>query len=235
MGKLFAVLLLATYAMAQIRVAIAANMSYAMPELLQAFHQRYPQIQVQTIIGSSGKLATQILHGAKYDLYLSADGSYPARLYHEGKSATRPITYALGSLVLVTRRPIADIHDLANLKRIAIANPKTAPYGAAAKELLQRLGLWKRLQDRLVYGESIAQTLHYALRGGVDGAIVARSAIAAHSIPLHVMPLDPTLHSPIQQKMVLLKPSGPGALLFTFLLSPEAEGILRRYGYEVPQ
>ncbi|MRJ02492.1 MAG: molybdate ABC transporter substrate-binding protein [Epsilonproteobacteria bacterium] len=220
---------------AEVRVALAANMSFAMPKLIEEFHKRYPDIRVVTTIGGSGKLAAQIEHGADYDLFLSADELYPKRLYEKGRSYSRPVVYALGSLVVASReRALRKVEELVELGRVAMANPRTAPYGEAARELLQKKGIWREIEPKLVYGESIAQTVGYLLHGA-DAALIAKSVLYSSKVPkLHYLEVDPSLYTPIRQAMVLLKRGREGEALFTFLLSREAAQILEEFGYRVP-
>ena len=225
-------LLSAVFALAQINIAVAANMSFAMPKLIEAFHKYFPDQKVRFTIGSSGKLAAQILHGAKYDLFLSADSTYPKKLYVEGRAWSRPVVYALGELVVVSKEELQSLEDLAKLGRSAIANPRTAPYGQAAKEALQRSGLWETLQKKLVYGESIAQTVSYAIHGA-DAALIAKSALKAPNFPkLYTFEVDERLYEPIRQSMVIIEPKG--ASFFSFMLSRDAQKILKEYGYRTP-
>ena len=233
-----AILLLAaavSVALGDVRVAAAANVGFVLPKLIEAFNARHPEIKVTTTIGSSGKLYAQIAHGAGYDLYLSANYDYPKRLFEEGRSYTRPVVYALGRLVVVGKKPLDSLEDLTTLGRIAIANPKSAPYGAAAKEALIRAGLYERLEPRLIYGESIAQTVGYA-RHGADAAIVALSALKSGKLAgLKATEVDPKLYTPIRQGMVLVRPGAEAERFFAFLLSREAAAIFKEYGYGVPE
>ncbi len=216
---------------ADIKIAVAANMSFVMPKLIEAFKKHHPQQKVRMTIGSSGKLAAQILNGANYDIFMSADSYYPLKLYERGKTWSRPVVYALGELVVASRKPLKSLQDLQNLKHIAIANPKTAPYGKAAKEVLQKSRMWESLQKRLIFGESIAQTVSYVLHGA-DAAFIAKSALYAPKFPkLYTLQLDPKLYKPIRQSMVLIDPKG--ASFFTFMLSGEAARILQNFGYRM--
>ena len=229
-----------------VTVAVAANASYAMPELIRVFHRVHPGTQIRTIVGSSGKLTAQIRHGAPYQIFLSADMGYPEALRRSGEAVTEPKVYARGALALFSLRPRDLSRGLSllsapSIHRIALANPRTAPYGRAAKEALQKSGLWERLKDRFVYGESVAQTVAYALRAA-DAALIAASALHSPSFEKFAagknwVDVDPKLYRPIDQGVVLLRPGSknPEAESFyRFLLSPEAGRIFRRYGYRLP-
>lgn len=230
----------------EIRVAVAANVSYAIDDLIGAFHTLYPDVKVTPQLGSSGKLAVQIMHGAPYDIFMSANMAYPQRLYEQGDAVTRPLVYAQGSLALFSthaadmKRGLALLRDPA-IKRIAIANPKTAPYGKAAKEALQKAGLWESIQSRLIYGESISQTVTYATTAADVGLIATSSLYSPHMRSYQKgknwQLVDPRLYQPISQGVVLLKRAQhnrDAAAFFTFLFSQKSEAILRKYGYLIP-
>ena len=211
-------------------VAAAANMSYALDAIKEAFEKKYPHIKVKSTIASSGKLALQITRGAPYDIYLSANMEYPAKLYKQGYTITRPLVYAKGKLVFFSKS--AKLKDIAKLSTIAIANPKTAPYGKAAFEVLQKLHI---PNEKLLYGESVAQTTAYALHGA-QGAFIAASAMHSKKMQNQAKfayPVDPKLYTPIKQGMVLLKDREAARAFFVFLLSKEAAKILEQYGYIV--
>jgi molybdate transport system substrate-binding protein len=229
-----------------VTVAVAANASYAMPALIHRFIQTHPETTIRTVVGSSGKLTAQIRHGAPYQLFLSADMGYPEALRRSGEAVTEPKVYARGALVLFTAAPrnlSAGLKILGDpsIRRIALANPRTAPYGRAAKEALQKSGLWKRLQKKFVYGESVGQTVIYALKAA-DAGLIAKSALhspafAAYRAGRNWVDVDPALYRPIEQGIVLLKAgaSDPEARAFyAFLLGPEAGRIFRTYGYLRP-
>ena len=229
-----------------IRVAIAANVGYAMPDLVKAFESHHPNTRVETLIGGSGKLAAQIQRGAPYDLFLSANMDYPTKLHAAGMTLDAPRVYARGALVMLSTLPrdfsrgIAVLRD-ASISRIAVANPRTAPYGKAAFDALTRAKLLETLRPKFVYGESIAQTVAYTQKAA-DIGLIAKSALYAPQMRTykegtHWREIDPALYTPIDQGMVLLKQSAdnPEAKAFyAFLLSDEARAIFVRYGYRLP-
>ena len=213
-------------------VAAAANMSYALDAIKAAFEKRYPNIEVKSTIASSGKLALQITRGAPYDIFLSANMEYPAKLYKQGFTITRPLVYAKGKLVFFSK--YGGLEDIAKLSTIAIANPKTAPYGKAALEVLQKLHI-PNVGKKLLYGESVAQTTAYALHGA-QGAFIAASAMHSEkmrNLAKFAHPVDPKLYTPIEQGVVLLKSSEAARAFFVFLFSKDAAKILQEYGYIV--
>ena len=230
----------------QIRVAVAANVSYAIDDLIAAFHRHYPGIRVEVQPGSSGKLTAQIMHGAPYDLFMSANMRYPLALYRKGIAVTRPMVYAQGALALFSAkaRDLSGGFDLLTdpaIGRIAIANPQTAPYGKATVEALQKRGIFDRLKPKLIYGESISQTMVYAMKAADIGIVAASSRYAPklsrYDDDRHWQRLDVADYTPIDQGIVLLKhaDSNPDAAAFyAFIFSHDAEAIFRKYGYRIP-
>lgn len=246
--KLWIILLfLSNYALAgTIQIAVAANVAYAIEDLKNAFEKLHPNTKVQVILGSSGKLTAQVKYGAPYMLFMSADMKYPEVLYNEGFAQNKPLLYAQGALALLSvkeRNYCAEMFVLksSDVKKIAIANPKTAPYGKAAKEALKNARLYKKLKQKLVYGESVSQTLAY-VRSAVDMGIVAKSALFSPQMleykeAIHWAEVNEELYSPISQGIVILK-EGVGneevKAFYDFILSAQAKSIFKRYGYKVP-
>ena len=229
----------------EIRIAVAANVSYAIEDLKKAFHKSHPDTKVQVILGSSGKLTSQIRHGAPFGLLLSANMKYPTALYEEKMALTKPVVYAEGMLAILSvkkRDYCAEIFVLKDpsIQKIAIANPKTAPYGVAAKEALENAKLYKKLESKFVYGESISQTVIYATTAA-DIGIVAKSSLfspqmSQYKEAIHWTEVDESLYAPIEQGMVILKEAQGNAevkAFYDFMLSDEAKGILIKFGYKV--
>jgi len=236
---------LVTLSAGEIKIAVAANVSYAIEDLKKAFNTIYPETKVQVILGSSGKLTAQIKHEAPYALFMSADMKYPEALYAEGLAVTKPVVYAQGALALLSlkeRNYCAEIHVLKSpdIDKIAIANPKTAPYGVAAKEALENARLYEKLKEKFVYGESISQTVTYATTAA-DIGIIAMSSLfspqmSQYKEAIHWSEVDATLYTPISQGMVILKEGEGNAevkAFYDFILSAEAKEILKRFGYKV--
>jgi len=229
-----------------ITIAVAANVSYAIDDLKKAFEAKHPDIEVRVILGSSGKLTAQIRRGAPYGLFMSADMGYPEALERSGDAITPPRVYAKGVLALFSPRPRDLSRGLETLlrpdiRRIAVANPRTAPYGKAAVQALKKAGLYEKLLGKFVYGESISQTLTYTLRAA-DIGIVAKSSLMSPKLRhfrqgTHWVDVDPHLYTPIDQGIVLLRPAGGRAdyrAFYDFILSDEARTIFKRYGYLLP-
>ena len=196
-------------------------------------------------LGSSGNLTQQIQHGLPVELFLSADEAYVFQLADAGLTRDRGQLYAIGRIALFVPRgsPIVLDPELRGLKaqwssvtKFSIANPAHAPYGRAAREALQMLGLWEMVQPRLVMGENISQATQYVSTGAAQAGIVALSLALAPEVAAlgrHVM-LPATLHEPLRQRMALLRRAGPAAeALYAYLQSSEAKRLLQEYGFAV--
>ncbi len=226
----------------KLRVAVAANAQFVM-ETLQTAFQKQTGHQLETIVGSSGKLTTQIQQGAPYDVFLSADMSYPTALHEQKLTVSAPVVYAYGSLVLWT---MGDLTLPANLsvlldpkvRHVAIANPKVAPYGEAAMTLLNKRKLIERVQPKIVYGESIAQVNQYLLTGAADICFTAKSVVLDPAMKGKGRWIDLSAgYKPIAQGVVVLQRTTQPKLaqqFVTFLHSPVARRILQQFGYKLP-
>lgn len=228
-------------------VAAAADLKFALDEIVARFERDTGQ-KVRVTYGSSGNLARQIGQGAPYELFLSADESLVVRLHGQGRTRGLGDLYAIGRIVLYVPegsplRADPQLDDLARrlaaggVGRLAIANPDHAPYGRAAQQALQSLGLWDQVRPRLVLGENVAQAAQFAASGNADGGIIAYSlALAPQLRQRGTYALIPdTLHAPLRQRMVLLKGAGTAAReLYVFIGSAKARPVLERYGFGIP-
>ena len=228
-----------------INVALAANVSYAIDDLKAAFHKKYPNTRVEITLGGSGKLTAQINHGAPYDIFMSANMLYPNALYKQKLALTQPKIYAKGSLAILSLRPrdftkgIALVVDK-KIRRIAIANPKIAPYGKASIEALKNAKLYKKVKSKFIYGESIAQTVTYAVTAA-DIGFIAKSALYSSKMTRfkkgrNWTEVNAKLYTPIAQGIVILKrakESTDAKHFYDFILSKEAKAIFKKYGYNV--
>jgi molybdate transport system substrate-binding protein len=147
-----------------VRIAASANLVFALDEICAAFQAERPEVKVESVIGSSGNLVAQIAHGAPYDIFLSADMEYPLALIKNGQADAASLTpFATGRLVLWTTRsdlPMTELESVLHdtrMRKLAIANPDTAPYGRAARQTLEKLERWDAMQSNLVIGESISR------------------------------------------------------------------------------
>lgn len=245
LGRLFFLGVIALFCISataeEVLVAVAANFSAPMTEIAAAF-EKETNHKIKLATGSSGKFYAQIKNGAPFHIFLSADQSTPLVLENEGFTVpgTR-FTYATGALALFYKRP--NLVDSAgknllagNFDKLAIANPKLAPYGAAAVEVMQTLGVYEKLKPKLVQGENIAQTFQFVETGNADLGFVALSQVINTEKAFWRVPTN--LHTPIRQDAVLLKDgehnTAAKALIEFFRMSVATE-IIRLHGYESEQ
>lgn len=226
-----------------INIAVAANVSYAIVEVQKEFNKLHPNTKVKIILGSSGKLTAQINHGAPYDVFMSANMMYPESLFLNKNAVSKPLVYAKGSLSFLSRSPrdfsrgIEVLFDK-DISRIAVANPKTAPYGKASFEALKNAKVLDKVQSKIVYGESASQTLSYTLKA-TDIGLVASSALYSPKLKrfkkgVHWQEVQATLYVPIEQGIVLLKhgeKNKQAQAFYNFILSEKAKTIFASYGY----
>lgn len=227
---------------AEVQVAVAANFSAPMQRIAADFEQATGH-QAKLAFGSTGKFYAQIRHGAPFDILLAADDETPAKLEKEGMAvAGSRFTYSIGRLALWSAKPgyvddKGEVLKQGAFKHLAIASPKLAPYGAAAVETLNRLGLQAALQPKFVQGENIAQTFQFVSTGNAELGFVALSQVieggklkrgSAWIVP-------PGLHAPIRQDAVVLARGrdNPAALaLMKYLKQDQARAIIKAYGYD---
>jgi molybdate transport system substrate-binding protein len=226
----------------KLRVAVAANAQSVMEKVQVAFQKQTGQ-QLETVVGSSGKLTTQIQQGAPYDVFLSADMSYPNALHEQKLTMAAPVVYAYGSLVLWTLGDLPLSGNMSvlldpKIRHIAIANPKVAPYGAAAMMLLNKRKLTDRVQAKIVYGESISQVNQYLLSGAAEICFTAKSVVLDPAMNGKGHWIDlPTGYEPIAQGVVVLQRTTQPKLaqqFIAFLRSPAAQRIFQQFGYKLP-
>lgn len=224
-------------------VAAAADLNFAMSELAKDFEQRHPGCRVSVVTGSSGKFYQQILNGAPFDLFFSADIAYPHKLGESGLAASNIRPYAYGRLVVWSaRQSVKDgLPALAEKRfsRIAIANPVHAPYGRAAQASLAYYGLLDDIGPKLVLGENVAHAAQFAQSGAADAAIIALSLALAPPMQGRgeFVLIDERSHPPLEQGYVLLKQGAgnPNAyMFFEYAESAAARAIFRKYGFGLP-
>jgi len=224
---------------AETQVAVAANFTEPAKAIAARFKARTGHT-ARLSFGSSGQFYTQIANGAPFEVFLSADAERPIRAEAEGLAvAGSRFTYATGRLVLFSAQPRLVDERGAVLARgafhkLAIADPRAAPYGVAAIETLKKLGLLQRLSPRIVQGASIAQTYQFVETGAAEVGFVALSQVM-HGRGGSRWVVPSTYHTPIRQQAVLTRTGAdrPAARAFIqFLKGPEAKAIIRRFGYE---
>lgn len=229
------------------RIAAAANVKFALDEIIVAF-QRDTGRNVTPVYGSSGNFKTQILQGAPFEMFLSADEGYIFDLAGQGLTAGQGEVYATGRIVLFAPQGAAWAPDetFSSLKsaladggitRFAIASPEHAPYGRAAEDALRQAGLWDMLKHKLVFGENVSQAAQFATSGSAQGGIIPLSlALAPQFAGRGTYALLPaSTHQPLAQRMVLLKTAGETAKAFyRYIKTPSVTAIFERYGYSRP-
>ncbi|MEP7132074.1 MAG: molybdate ABC transporter substrate-binding protein [Acidobacteriota bacterium] len=232
----------------QVRVAAAADLKFALDEVTAAFRGVRPEVDVAVTYGSSGNFYSQLANRAPFDLFLSADAEYPRRLIEAGLAVTgSEFLYARGRIVLwvrrdspleVEKRGLEALLDPA-VRRIAIANPRHAPYGRAAEAALRSAGIYDRCLDRLVLGENVVQTAQFVESGAADAGVIALSLAVAPVLRdkgrFWTVPRD--AHPVLEQGGAILSwASDPAAAkaFRDFLIGDRGRAILDRYGFERP-
>ncbi|WP_375055358.1 molybdate ABC transporter substrate-binding protein [Zobellella sp. DQSA1] len=224
----------------EVRVAVATNFIDVMGQLAQGFEQQTGH-KVVLSSGATGKLYAQISNGAPFDVFFSADEERPELLEREGKAVTGSrFTYALGKLVLWSPAPDYIDEDLRVLKEqqfrfLSIANPGAAPYGRAAQEVLEHLGLWQGLQSKMVRGENIGQTYQYVHSRNAQLGFVAKAQIYRQGefADGSWWQVPDELYAPIVQQAVLLKDTEAARALLDYVRSPAASELIESFGYGV--
>ena len=228
-----------------ITVAVAANVSYAINELVAEFNKTNPDTKVQVTLGSSGKFTAQIESGAPFDVFMSADMKFPKSLFEKGLATTEPALYAQGSLAMLSSKELdfskgINLVTDANISKIAVANPKTAPYGTAAVEAMKNANVLDKVESKFVYAESISQAVTYATTAA-DVGFIAKSSLydekmAQYKENINWVSVDPSLYTAIDQGIVVLKNTKEEAsakAFYDFILGEKAKEIFIKFGYLV--
>ncbi|MEA3276911.1 MAG: molybdate ABC transporter substrate-binding protein [Pseudomonadota bacterium] len=225
----------------EIRVAVASNFGEAIKEIAQRFEVQTGH-EVVLVIGSTGKQYAQIKNGAPFDAFFAADARRPELLEDEGAAlAGSRFTYARGRILLWSPRqgyvdPEGQVLEEGGFRHLAIANPRLAPYGKAAQQVLENRGLWDGLQGRMVRGENIGQTFQFVKSGNAELGLVAYSQVKrpGHALEGSYWEVPQSLYSPIEQQAVLLKDNAAARGFLDFVRGDEAGEIIRGYGYDTP-
>ena len=229
----------------EIRVAVASNFYPAIKEIALQYELKTTSLaqnhKVILIPGSSGKHYSQILNGAPFDVFLSADSLRPSLLERKELSEKNSrFTYAIGRLVLWSPKNNLEVNIETlfqkNFRFLAIANPKIAPYGIAAKEALKSLSLWKDIQEKIIRGENIAQTFQFVDSGNAKLGFVSYSQLVNPNYPVEgsFWEIPQNLYRPIEQQAVLLKDSELGKDFLAFLQTEKSLNIITKNGYRLP-
>ena len=229
-------------------VAAAASLRVALDEIAALFEKKNGS-KIKISYGATGNLVRQIEEGAPFELFLAADEASVARLEKNGKTEGATAALVDGRLAVVAPAggAVKVDADLAGLKQaladgtvkhISIANPELAPYGKAAREALQKAGLWDQVQPLLVQGENIGQAAQYVTTGAAEVGLVAQSLLFAPDVASKVTqaPVNPSLYNPIRQGMALLKNASASTKAFhAFLKTPEASAVFEKNGFNIPK
>jgi len=228
----------------KINIAAAADLKFAMDEIVAKFREANAKDDVDVIYGSSGKFYTQIQQGAPYDLYFSADIAFPRELAKSGFSFSEVMPYAFGRIVLWSATMEANKMSLDSLtsskiSHIAIANPKHAPYGKRAEEALRASRLWERVEPKLVYGENIAHTAQFVQTGNAQVGIIALSLALNPALANKggYWLIPDTLHAPLEQAFIITKRAQGSDLAKKFadyMRSSATRTIMTKYGFVLP-
>ena len=227
-------------------VAVASNFRVPAERLVQVFEQQTGHTVVISV-GSTGRLYAQTVNGAPFDVLLAADAERARLLIESGAAVPESrFTYAVGQLVLWSADPTFDGDDCAEalqglrFRRLAIANPDIAPYGTAARQVLEHLELWEALDGRLVMGANIAQAMQFVSSGNADLGLVARSLISSAGLPASTCQwkVPQSWHAPIEQQAVQLQPgteNKAATAFLNFLQGEQARQMIISYGYTAPR
>lgn len=226
-------------------VVVAANMKDAFIEIQNQF-QKENKGELKVIYGSSGNFASQIMNGAPFHLFISADEQYPLELFKKGKTINEGTVYAIGKLALITNKgkgialdgskgKMADAIKKAN--KIALAKPELAPYGRASVEYLKANNLWELANSKIVYADNIAMAAMFVTTGSADIGFTALSITKSPALARQISSVELNDgYQPIKQRMVLIKNATPDAIrLYEFMQAPKAKEILRAHGYQIPR
>ncbi|MBN1927764.1 MAG: molybdate ABC transporter substrate-binding protein [Prolixibacteraceae bacterium] len=226
-----------------VKIAAAADLRYAMDEIVNVYHEDNPHANIEVIYGSSGNAFTQILNGAPYDVYFSADKMYPEKLKDAGLTLTEPKLYAIGRIVIWSSQ--LDVSNGLNVLkepkiRIATANPDHAPYGQRSVEYLKYAGVYGQVEKQIIYGENISQAAQFCLTGNADVGLLALSIVLSPNMQSQgkYFLIPANAHKPLEQAYVVLKHAAGNNQAFAFVeyvAGTEARAIFEKYGFTLPK
>ncbi|CVK17074.1 molybdate transport system substrate-binding protein [Apibacter mensalis] len=221
-------------------IAAAANLRYVLEEIKEQYLKDYPGADLQIIYGSSGTLTQQIINGAPFDLFMSADTKFPSKLEDRGMTSASAINYCYGRVAMWSST--LDLSQglsailLPEVKKIAIANPDNAPYGLNSINTLKRLNLYDKVSKRIVWGENINQTAQYTFSGNAEIGFIALSLALAPEMKNkgHYYVLPENICPPIAQAAVLIngwEKNGEASRFLDYIISSQCDHIWKKYGY----
>ena len=228
----------------KITIAAAADLKFAMDEVVTTFKKNHPGDEVAVIYGSSGNFQAQIQQGAPFDLYFSADIALPRELAKNGFAASEVKPYAVGRIVLwsasldATKMTLTSLLD-PTITRVAIANPKHAPYGKRAEQALRAAGIWAQVEPKLVYGDNIAQTVQFVQTGNAQVGLIALALAVNPELSSKggYWLIPDTMHEPLEQGFIITQRAADNALAKRFanyMSSKPARAVLTQYGFVLP-
>lgn len=236
----------ASAAMAEnITIVAASSIKFAMTDIVSKFNAENHNDAVTAMYGSSGKFTTQIQNGAPFDMLFAADINFPQMLKKEGLTSSDPVIYAIGRLVIwssttdATKLTLQKLSN-ANIRKVSIANPDVAPYGTRAKEALKSVGMWEKIQNKLVFGENIEHTTQMVRTGAADAGIIALSLARNPEMSKQggYSLIDSSLHGSLAQAFVITKRAKDSALARRFaayVQTPESRKTIEKYGFVLPE
>lgn len=223
------------------RVVAASDLRFAFNELLPLFQKNHPEHRLELILGSSGKFMQQIENGAPFDIFFSADVNYPRKLVVSGKAVAPVTSYAFGRIVLWSAKVDArqlNLQSLTNpeFRKIAMAAPEHAPYGARAREALEHAGVWTKIQSKLVFGENISHTAQLIDSQAAEVGIIALSLAVNDTLKAKggYFLIPANTHQPLEQAFVITRygQNNMAARAFAqFVRTPEARRVMQRNGF----
>lgn len=222
-----------------IKVFAASSTKLAMQEITDEFKKENPQDEIVVIYSATGKAYAQFTNGFEYDVFIAADSTYPERIVSDGNAITEPLVYAMGAVALFSHdeeiiKKGLEVIKSDEVKYLSIANPRLAPYGVAAQEILKNYGLEDTAKDKLVLGDNIAQSVQFVDSGAAEIGLVAFSLIKTTKKESEYLLIDKSKYSPMRQAFVLTKyaKEKPLAQKFgDFLLSKSAQDNFEKYGF----
>jgi len=226
----------------QLLIAAASDLKFALDSAVAVFKKYHPDARIDVTYGSSGKLYEQIYHTAPFDLFFSADIEYPLNLKKAGMAISEVETYGIGHVVIWSKKldpNAAGMNTLTDnrIAKIAIANPRHAPYGRRAEEALKHYNLYDQVKDKLVFGENISQTAQFVTTGAADAGIIALSLALSPTMKKqngYYYLIPATSHKPLEQGFVILKHAEKNTLALTFknfMAGNAATKILSYFGF----
>jgi molybdate transport system substrate-binding protein len=227
----------------KISIAAAADLRYAMDDIVKVYKKTHPTVDIKVNYGSSGTAFQQIVNGATYDIFFSADILYPQKLKEQKLTATAPKLYAIGYIVVWSSQidVSSGINSLLNAKvsKIAIANPEHAPYGKRAEESMKYYKIYDKLKSKLIFGDNVSQAAQYAQTGNAEIGILALSLVCSPALKGQgkYFIIDDKSHSPLEQAYVILnqgKNNKEAHSFVQFVVSPVARAIFKTYGFKLP-